>query len=234
LISIANRSSEWHVHFRTPLFILIVIFFGVLTILVHMDAFSSLDKFVNTLVISLKLNETMLYTLIVFASFGEIIYLILVSIILTIIGRTRKIGMILLITIVVITLTSSNLKPLVGHLKPAETIKLDFLPAGYNLESDSMTPSSRNYSYPSNHVASIIAFSFIIGYSISKRFPRYGQLIWLLSLSVIISQLLLNEAYFSDMVGGILLGLIIAIFTSNILHLDVPFSKDRFKRSELG
>jgi membrane-associated phospholipid phosphatase len=41
--------------------------------------------------------------------------------------------------------------------------------------------------------------------------------------------LFLYEGYFSDMVGGILLGLVIAIFTSNILHLDLPFSKDRFK-----
>jgi undecaprenyl-diphosphatase len=137
--------------------------------------------------------------------------------------------MILLITIVLITLVTSNLKPIVGHLKPTETIKLNLLPTGYNLERDSMTPSARNFSYPSNHVASIIAFSFIIGYSLSKRVVLSRYLIWLLPFSVIISQLLLYEGYFSDMVGGILLGLVIAIFTSNIMHLDLPFSKDRFK-----
>jgi membrane-associated phospholipid phosphatase len=54
--------------------------------------------------------------------------------------------------------------------------------------------------------------------------------IWLLPFSVMVSQLLMYEAYFSDMVGGILFGLLIAIFMSNILHLDIPFSKDRFKR----
>jgi membrane-associated phospholipid phosphatase len=64
---------------------------------------------------------------------------------------------------------------------------------------------------------------------LSKRIALSRYLIWLLPLSVIISQLLLNEGYFSDMVGGVLLGLVIAIFTSNILHLDLPFSKDRFK-----
>jgi undecaprenyl-diphosphatase len=103
------------------------------------------------------------------------------------------------------------------------------LPTCYNLERDSMTPSGRNFSYPSNHVASIMAFSFIIGYSLSKRLVLSRYLIWLLPFSVILSQLFLYEGYFSDMVGGILLGLVIAIFTSNILHLDLPFSKDRFK-----
>lgn len=216
-------------NFRTPLFVLLVISFGFLTISVHVGAFSGLDIVVHMLIGNIKLNETILYALIVFASFGEIIHLILVSIILTILGRTRKTGMILLITIVIITLITSNLKPIVGHLKPTETVKLNLLPTGYNLERDSMTPSGRNFSYPSNHVASIIAFSFIIGYSLSKRLVLSRCLICLLPFSVILSQLLLYEGYFSDMVGGILLGLVIAIFTSNILHLDLPFSKDRFK-----
>lgn len=229
MTSIENQSSRWLVHLRTPVFVLLVVFFGVLTILVHIGTFSDSDIFLNTLLGNLKLNDIMLYIIIVFASFGEIIYLILVSIILTIIGRTRKTGMILLITIVIITLISSYLKPIVRHSKPAETIKLDFLPSGYKLESDSMTPSSRNFSYPSNHVACVVAFSYIIGYSFSKRLALSRYLIWLLPLSVIISQLVLNEGYFSDMVGGVLLGLVIAIITSNILHLDLPFSKDRFK-----
>lgn len=218
------------VNIRSPHFVLLIISFGVMTILVHIGVVSGFDNSVHITIGSFKLNETILYLLIIFASFGEIIYLILVSIILTIIGRTRKTGMILLITIVMITLITTYLKPIVGHQKPTETIDLNLLPKGYNLERDSMNPSARNFSYPSNHVASITAFTYIVGYSLSKRFVFCKYVIWLLPFSVMVSQLLMYEAYFSDMAGGIIFGLLIAIFMSNIMHLDIPFSRDRFKR----
>jgi hypothetical protein len=31
------------------------------------------------------------------------------------------------------------------------------------------------------------------------------------------------------MIGGLLFGLIFAIMMSNILHIEIPFSRDRFK-----
>jgi undecaprenyl-diphosphatase len=188
-----------------------------------------LDYSINASLDRVNLSGNILYVLVLFASFGEIIHLIFVSIILTILRRTRKTGMILMITIVVITIIITYLKPIIAHTKPLQSVKLSSLPKGFNLEGDSMTPSARDFSYPSNHVACITAFSYLIGYSLSKGLGNAKHLIWLLPFSVGLSQMILRQYYFSDMIGGFLFGLIFAILMSNILHIEMPFSRDRFK-----
>jgi undecaprenyl-diphosphatase len=207
----------------------LIVIFGVITTLVYLNATLSLDYSINASLDRVNLSGNILYVLVLFASFGEIIHLIFASIILTIIRRTRKTGMILMITIVVITIIITYLKPIIAHTKPLQSVKLSSLPKGFNLESDSMTPSARDFSYPSNHVACITAFSYLIGYSLSRGLRNAKHLIWLLPFSVGLSQLILRQYYFSDMIGGFLFGLIFAILMSNILHIEMPFSRDRFK-----
>jgi undecaprenyl-diphosphatase len=219
----------WVVGLRSPQFLLLIVIFGVITTLVYLNATLSLDYSINASLDRLNLSGNILYVLVLFASFGEIIHLIFVSIILTILRRTRKTGMILMITIVVITIIITYLKPIIAHTKPLQSVKLSSLPKGFNLEGDSMTPSARDFSYPSNHVACITAFSYLIGYSLSRGLRNAKHLIWLLPFSVGFSQLILRQYYFSDMIGGFLFGLIFAIFMSNILQIEMPFSRDRFK-----
>lgn len=214
---------------RSPQFVCLIAIFGVITTLVYVGATLSLDSSINVSLDSVNLSGTMLYVFVLFASFGEIIHLIFASIILTIVRRTRKTGMILMITIVMITIIITYLKPIIAHPKPLQSVKLSSLPKGFNLESDSMTPSARDFSYPSNHVACTAAFSFLIGYSLSRGLRNAKHLIWLLPFSVALSQLFLRQYYFSDMVGGFLFGLISAILMGKILHIERPFSRDRFK-----
>lgn len=215
---------------RSPLFIALVVIFLIIALFVHLNLFSTLDNFIEKIINNIALNELLLYFIIIFSSFGEIIYLILASIILTLIRRTRKIGMILMITIIMITLSITYMKPIIGHEKPTKSINLTFLPKGYNLEKDSMLPSATGFSFPSNHVASVTAFCYIVGFSLSRRVSFMKYIIWLVPIGVMASQLLLYESYFSDVLGGLLFGLILAIFTSNIMHLEIPFSKERFKK----
>jgi len=217
------------VDLRSPQFVCLIAIFGVITTLVYVGATLSLDSSINVSLDSVNLSGTMLYVFVLFASFGEIIHLIFASIILTIVRRTRKTGMILMITIVMITIIITYLKPIIAHPKPLQSVKLSSLPKGFNLESDSMTPSARDFSYPSNHVACTAAFSFLIGYSLSRGLRNAKHLIWLLPFSVALSQLFLRQYYFSDMVGGFLFGLISAILMGKILHIERPFSRDRFK-----
>ena len=53
-------------------------------------------------------------------------------------------------------------------------------------------------------------------------------LILLLPLAVAVSQVLLYESYISDVIGGFLLGFTLSILMSNIMHLDIPYSRNRF------
>jgi membrane-associated phospholipid phosphatase len=39
---------------------------------------------------------------------------------------------------------------------------------------------------------------------------------------------LLLESYVTDVIGGFLLGITVSILMSNIMHLDIPFSRNRF------
>lgn len=221
--------SSWRiVPIRSTQFLLLVTVFVILTGLVHIGLISSVDKALEKIIRGLKLSELELYVITIFASLGEIIYLIFASIILTIIRRTRKAGMILMIIIVMIALIITYLKPLIGYEKPSGTVQLTFLPKGYNLERDSMLPSARNYSFPSNHTAVIAAFSYIVGFSLLRRSGFSMYLIWLLPVAVAISQVLLLESYVTDVIGGFLLGITISILMSNIMHLDIPFSRNRF------
>jgi undecaprenyl-diphosphatase len=229
LISVSSLWPVWVVGLRSPQFVLLIAFFGVITTLVYLHATLSLDYSINASLDRVNLSGNILYVLVLCASFGEIIHLIFVSIILTILRRTRKTGMILMITIVVITIIITYLKPIIAHKKPLQSVELSSLPKGFNLEGDSMTPSARDFSYPSNHVACITAFSYLIGYSLSRGLGNAKHLIWFLPFAVGLSQLILRQYYFSDMIGGLLFGLIFAIMMSNILHIEIPFSRDRFK-----
>jgi membrane-associated phospholipid phosphatase len=140
-------------------------------------------------------------------------------------------GMILLITIMSITILVSYMKPLVAQPKPPESQKIPALPQGFQLESDSLLTQARSFSYPSNHTACITAFVYIVGTTIQQKSRKYSYLLWVLPPMVMASSLFLGLSYLSDLIGGLLLGLIISITTSNILKLEVPFMMNRFKNT---
>ena len=138
-------------------------------------------------------------------------------------------GMILMIAIMTIAISISYLKPIVAQSKPTESQKIPVLPKGFQLESDSLLTEARNFSYPSNHTAIITAFAYIVETVIRLKTKKYSFLLWLLPPMIMFSNLALGLNYLSDLIGGLLLGLIIAITLSRILKLEVPFLMNRFK-----
>jgi undecaprenyl-diphosphatase len=166
---------------------------------------------------------------VVISSFAEVVNLIFVAIIFTVIRRTRKMGMILMITIMTLAILVSYMKPLVAQPKPPESQKIPALPYGFHLESDSLLTEAHNFSYPSNHTAMITAFAYIVGTILQQKTKKYSFLLWVLPPLVMFSNLILGLTYVSDLIGGLLIGLSISIATSNILKLQVPFVMNRFK-----
>jgi undecaprenyl-diphosphatase len=166
---------------------------------------------------------------VVISSFAEVVNLIFIAIIFTVIRRTRKMGMILMITIMILAILVSYMKPLVAQPKPSESQKIPALPHGFHLESDSLLTEARNFSYPSNHTALITAFAYIVGTILQQKTKKYSYLLWVLPPIVMFSNLILGLNYVSDLIGGLLIGLAISIATSNILKLEVPFVMNRFK-----
>jgi undecaprenyl-diphosphatase len=153
---------------------------------------------------------------------SDTINLIIAGFILTIIKKTRRFGMIILISLVASTILVTYVKPLVAINQPSSTFDPNFtLPEKFSLEKDSFMPFAQNYSYPSNHLASTTAFSFIVGGLIYNRLPYFAKGFMIFFPTTIgITKLYLLQQYFSDLIGGCLLGLIISSLIVKLLNIE--------------
>jgi undecaprenyl-diphosphatase len=219
------------IHIRSFQFIAILLAFIILSVLVHFHFLSSIDSFIFNAISGFNPDQSLLYIFVVISSFGEVVNLILVTIILTIIRRTRKMGMILMITIMTLAILVSYMKPLIAQPNPPESQRLPNLPKGFQLESDSLLTEARSFSYPSNHTAIITSLAYIVGTIVQLKSKKYGQVLWILPPMLMLSNLLLGLNYLSDLFGGLLLGLVVSITLSNILKLEVPFTINKFKNT---
>lgn len=158
-------------------------------------------------------NETLDLIFIIITTTSDTINLIIAGFVLTIIKRTRRFGMILLISLVAITILVTYIKPLFGVEHPQENfVPLVSLPEKFTLERDSFMPLAQDYSYPSNHIASAAAFGFIIG-GLSYRYSYKFALAFMISFPVLIgfTKLYLFQHNLMDLIGGYLFGLIIVV-----------------------
>jgi undecaprenyl-diphosphatase len=203
--------------------ILVFLFcFVIITVLTITSLAKVLDSVISDFFRNLPRNEQSDISIIIVTTFSDTINLIIIGFVLTIIKKTRQFGMILLISLVSITIIVTYIKPFFaveqsGHI----FTPLVSLPDKFTLEKDSFMPFAQNYSYPSNHLASTTAFSFIVGGLIYKRYPYFARGLMLFFPTAIgITKLYLLQQYFSDLLGGFFLGLIISSLTINLLNLE--------------
>ncbi|WP_148686405.1 phosphatase PAP2 family protein [Candidatus Nitrosocosmicus hydrocola] len=174
---------------------------------------------------------------IIITTTSDTINLIIAGFVLTIIKRTRRFGMILLISLVAITILVTYIKPLFGIEHPQETfVPLISLPEKFTLERDSFMPLAQGYSFPSNHIASAVAFGFIIG-GLSYRYSFRFALAFMISFPIIIgfTKLYLFQHNLMDLIGGYLFGLIIVILIVKGLkaNIQTPKNFERVQEEEI-
>jgi undecaprenyl-diphosphatase len=207
--------------------------FIALTVAVALGFTSGFDNFLYMYFRSAHRSANVDAVMITATSFGDVSTLLIIAVILTIIRRTRKMGMIFLTTIVVTAILVMYIKPLIGRSGPPYKFEPDLrLPQHFIIEDDSMLPSVRNLSYPSNHVAIATSFAFIIGFGLSRRSRIAGSIIWSFPIIIAITKLYIMQHYLTDVISGAILGLVISIILSNTMGLDKPFSMSRFKGKE--
>ena len=207
---------------RSPQFVTVLILFAILTISVATQLTMDLDLAISSYVSSVQpASDLISMVTIAVTSLGDVVTLVIISIVLSIISRTRRQGLILLITILSIVILLTYLKPIVGRDNPAypSPFILSNTSEGFVIEGDTLSPMSRDYSYPSNHVAISTAFAFIVGYALNKKSRLLGYLIWSFPFVVALTRILLIQHYFTDVIGGFLFGLIVSIIMSNFMHL---------------
>jgi undecaprenyl-diphosphatase len=225
--------THWVVKIRSFEFMILAIAFFCLSALVASGLTTSFDKIINTHVKDFQGNQKLDILMITVTSLGDLSTLVIIGIILTIIRRTRKMGLIFLISIVFIGISIIYLKPVIGRQAPTNGFQTSLVfPKYFVLEDDSVAPFARGDSYPSNHIAIATALAFVVGFQINKKSRIGSLLIWCFPALISITKLYLMQHYFTDIIGGILLGLIISIITSNLMQLDQPFLMSRFKGKE--
>jgi undecaprenyl-diphosphatase len=223
----------WIIELRSIQLALLVMIFVALTVVVALGLTSGFDNFIYMYFSSAHRTANADAVMITATSFGDVSTLLVIAVILTIIRRTRKMGMIFLTTIVVTAILVMYIKPLIGRSGPPYKFEPDLrLPQHFIIEDDSMLPSVRNLSYPSNHLAIATSFAFIIGFGLNRRSRIAGSIIWSFPIIIAITKLYIMQHYLTDVMSGAILGLIISIILSNTMGLDKPFSMSRFKGKE--
>jgi len=192
------------------------------TVLVATEATSGVDSAISLYASNIPAGSDMVSILIIgVTSLGDVVTLVIISVVLSIVRRTRRQGLILLITILLTVILLTYIKPIVARDNPdyPSPIMLSNVSRGFVIEGDTLSTLSRDYSYPSNHVAISTAFAFIVGYALNKRSRISGWLIWSFPFIVALTRILLIQHYVTDAVGGLLFGLMVSIIMSNVMHL---------------
>lgn len=232
-MKLSSLWPTWIIEIRSIQLVVLVIIFVALTIVVALHLTSSIDNFVYSYFKSVNRSANVDAAMITATTFGDVSTLLIIAVVLTIIRRTRKMGMIFLTTIVVTAILVMYIKPMIGRSGPSYKFEPALrLPQHFIIEDDSIMPSVRNFSYPSNHVAIATSFAFIIGFRLNLTSRIAGSIIWSFPILIAITKLYIMQHYLTDVISGSILGLVVSIILSNMMGLDRPFSMSRFKGKE--
>jgi undecaprenyl-diphosphatase len=232
-LQLSSLWPTWIIEIRSIQLAVLVIIFVAVTIVVALHLTSSIDNFVYSYFKSVHRSANVDAAMITATTFGDVSTLLIIAVVLTIIRRTRKMGMIFLTAIVVTAILVMYIKPMIGRSGPSYKFEPALrLPQHFIIEDDSIMPSVRNFSYPSNHVAIATSFAFIIGFRLNLTSRIAGSIIWSFPILIAITKLYIMQHYLTDVISGSILGLVVSIILSNMMGLDRPFPMSRFKGKE--
>ncbi|HEY7368099.1 MAG TPA: phosphatase PAP2 family protein, partial [Nitrosopumilaceae archaeon] len=164
--------QTWLFDIRSRPFVLTVLAFFLVTFLVYWEVTKQFDESVIIYFQSIAGNPVLDLLMESITEIGDVLYMLIFSIILLIIKKTRKIGLTLMILLVLATLLTGYIKCGVDRDRPS----LDFQGTPFPIEASEDTfalfcEGSFNASYPSGHAARATIFGIILGFSLSHRFP---------------------------------------------------------------
>ena len=203
--------QKWIFEIRSRPFVLLTISFLILSFLVYFEITEEFDQSVVSFFQSIAGNPSFDLLMQSITETGDIYYMLIFGIILLIIKKTRRVGVTLMILLVLATLLTGYIKCGVDRDRP----DLEFLGTTFPIELSSDTFSlfcegGYNASFPSGHTARAMTFGLILGYVLSERFPKGCYLLLLYPILMSISRIYVLQHFPMDVIGGAILGIILA------------------------
>jgi undecaprenyl-diphosphatase len=217
--------QNWIFDIRSRTFFLLLVSFLILLYLAVAKIVLVYDTSFENYVSKLVGNRVMDLSMGIFTEIAWILYPIFVSIVLFIIKRTRRLGLILLLSLLVGSIVVAYMRCYTGYEKPA----LDYLGAHLEIKSgaDVGVPCQIDGTFPAGATMRTTIFAFIVGYALSRKFPRGCYLLWIYPVVVSISRLYLLQEYPLTVISGVIIGVLIANVVSKKLKIELIFDKSK-------
>jgi undecaprenyl-diphosphatase len=159
---------------------------------------------------------------------GDVFNMMAFGILMLIIPKTRRIGITLMILIVLSTLLTGYIKCGIDRDRPDFEYEGSPFPVEISRDTYALfCEGGANASYPSGHAARSMIFGIILGYALSERFPRGAYLLLLYPVMISLSRLYVLQHYPMDVIGGAVIGIMLAGVMAKRTKLYKIFDKSK-------
>ena len=218
----------WIFEIRSRSFVLLAILSLVLAVLVYSGATDGFDRGVVALFAQNVGDPTTDIIMQSITESGDVFNMLMFGILVLIIPKTRRVGITLMILIVISTLLTGYIKCGIDRDRP--DYDFEGVPFPVDISRDTFAlfcEGGYAASYPSGHAARSMVFAIILGYALSERFPRAAYLMFLYPALVSVSRIYVLQHYPMDVIGGTIIGIMLAGVLAHRTKLYKIFEKSK-------